>query len=148
MNALLKFEISGSWSNTIIYVLVMDNGKYDIGSDDAVVTFDLKGSKWKHRWKDDGGTRCSPLFPLEFWEKGASPKHKADGEDLDFFALRTQVNRDWYDSQKNEAARATNKTWRSILEQRLRRYPLHDDCLSTKAAFSGKWIHGKEKKAL
>jgi len=90
MNALLKFEIPQTWtSNIIIYVLVMDNGKYDIGSDDSVVTFDLKGSKWKHRWKADGGIRCSPLFPLAFWKD--KDIHTAEGEDIDFFRVADAI---------------------------------------------------------
>merc|ERR1719221_2349779 len=58
---------------------------------DKVLEFDLKGSKWKHRLT--AGMRCSPVFPLSFWEKGGPGS--ADGEDFDFLALRTQDTREF-----------------------------------------------------
>jgi len=96
--ALIQFRIDmgGYWAGSQDhYVLVMDNGKKGVGNN--AVAFDLKGSKWKHRVKDDGGRRCVPDFPVQFWSNG--DERKADGEDIDFVALRHQTSSAWSSSK-------------------------------------------------
>lgn len=141
MVAMFKFSIPRLLRSPIEhYVLAMDNAKYDIAKSDNVLTFDLKGSKWKHRVKKDGGRRCSPLFPFEFF--GDRPgKHEAEGEDLDFFAVRTQVDAKWFDSQRREVHDVQNRTWSHLLAERLNRYPLNDKCMENE-----QFIYAKTKK--
>jgi len=141
MSGLVKFRRSRGMfsSNEVIYLLFMDNLKSMIDfNKDAYLEFDMKGSKWKHRIMKKGGLRCSPFFPLAFWEKEKAGS--SEGEDLDFWALRTQVTPQWYQEQEEVAASAKSDAWGQKVKERLQKLPLHDKCLASHA-----WVSTKLK---
>lgn len=111
----------------------MDNYKRDLNyGKDSFLEFDLKASKWKHRIQKKGGRRCTPLFPLEFWKNGAQGPHQFEGEDLDFYALRTQ------ELQKSKKGSFQYER----LEGDLEKMPAHDECLGGENARD--WLEVKK----
>jgi len=137
----------GPWST--VWLLVMDNSQINIDKKkDSLISFDLKGSKWKHRITDNGIRRCSPLFPLDFWshlhrtdEKDGNVRFEATGEDLDFYALRTQMTREWWTKQETGQKEANTRGQRRLFKDRLKKLPLNDECLLNKKTIKAEAGH-------
>jgi len=155
MMALVRFRYKGLFTSSNHWVLVMDNFKRGLDwKTSSFAEFDMKGSKWKHRIQGKGGMRCDPLFPASFWRSGAGKPHTFTGEDLDFYALRTQTNRQWLEDRRAGGSstwhRATAATpgsaRRKALDRQIEALPVYDECMG--GAHARKWLSNKAKPGL
>ncbi|CAK0899752.1 unnamed protein product, partial [Prorocentrum cordatum] len=143
MMAVVRFQYSSTWSSESRWLLIMDNYKRGVDrGKDSFVEFDIKASKWKHRLQRKGGRRCSPMFPLDFWKSGAGEAHEFEGEDLDFYALRTQTNREWLeDTESKRAAAPAGSFRRKFLSREIESLPAYDDCMG--GEYATQWLTHK-----